>query len=113
VKQFPFEFPRQDTNTRAHRYLLRGRLNVSDSASDSAYASPYDYAHDLHTKGLGFEFSIIHPLQQFVNTFEEKSIPNSTAIHLWQEIVDGIVRRFVRRIARADGPKNMHAASRY
>jgi hypothetical protein len=44
------------------------------------------------------------PLQPFVVKFQEKSIPNSIAIHLWQEIVQGIVRRFVRRIACVDGP---------
>ena len=77
------------------RVSLRGRLHVSESA----YESPYDSAHDLHTKGLGFQFPIIHSLQPFVNTFQEKLIPNSIAIHLWQEIVHGIVRQFVRRIA--------------
>jgi hypothetical protein len=33
---------------------LRGRLHVSDSA----YESPYDSVHNLHTKGIGFLISI-------------------------------------------------------
>ena len=49
--------------------------------SESAYESLYDFAHDLHTKGLGFQFPIIHSLQPFVNTFQEKIDPKFNVNH--------------------------------
>jgi hypothetical protein len=70
------------------------RLHVSDSA----FVSPYDSAHDLHTKGLGFQFSIIHPFTTVCKHISGKSILNFIAIDLWQIIVLGIVQRSVRRI---------------
>jgi hypothetical protein len=76
---------------------VRGRLHVSDSV----YESPYDSVHGLHTKGLGYLFSLINPLITTVCKKKknlEKSIPNSIAIHLWQEIVHPIARRIARRI---------------
>jgi hypothetical protein len=80
---------------------LRGRLHVSDSA----YELPYDWVHDLHTKGLGFSLSFGHQLQLLVNTYQEKSFKNKSPNYgLVQEIVHGIVCRFVCRIASVDGP---------
>jgi hypothetical protein len=44
---------------------VRGRLHVYGSV----YELPYDSVHNLLPKGIGFQFSIPHPLQPFVNTF--------------------------------------------
>jgi hypothetical protein len=66
---------------------------VSDSVSDSMY--------DVRITGLGSRFYIGHQLKPLINTHFRK---NSIACHLVQEIVHGIVRRFVRKIARVDGP---------
>jgi hypothetical protein len=56
-------------------------------------------------KVLGFDYPLfMHQLQLFVNTFQEKSIPNSIAIHLWQQIVQGIVHGIVEKIVHVDGP---------
>jgi hypothetical protein len=51
--------------------LLRGRLHVYESV----YESPYNSAHNLLRKDLGIVFSIRHPLQPFVNTFQQKIDP--------------------------------------
>jgi hypothetical protein len=48
--------------------LFRGRLQMPDFVYDSSY----DFTKDLHTKVFGFQFSIIHQFQPFVNPFEEK-----------------------------------------
>jgi hypothetical protein len=70
--------------------------------SDSEYKLPYDSVHILYTKGLGFQLSFGHQLQPMVNKFYEKSV--EIANHLVQEIVRGIVRRFVCKIAHVDVP---------
>jgi hypothetical protein len=44
---------------------IRGRLHVSDSA----FKSPYDSVHHLHTKGLGLPLSFGHQLLLRVNTY--------------------------------------------
>jgi hypothetical protein len=75
--------------------IVRGRLHVSDSA----YESPYDSVHDLHTKGLGFRLSFGHQLQLLLNTYQEKLSENKIANHLVHEIVHGIVCRFVQSYA--------------
>jgi hypothetical protein len=52
---------------------LRGRLHVSDSA----FESPYDSMHNLHTRGLGwFLLSFGHQLQPLVNTYQVKLVEN-------------------------------------
>jgi hypothetical protein len=50
------------------RRPLRVRLHVYESV----YESPCDSVHYLLTKGLGFLFSITHPVQPFVNTILNK-----------------------------------------
>jgi hypothetical protein len=89
-----------DLTTGQQYHAFRGRVHVNESV----YESPYDWLHNLLPKGLGFLFSIIHPLQPFVNTFQKKSIPNSIAIHPWHQIVHRIEHRFVREFVRVDGP---------
>jgi hypothetical protein len=43
-------------------------------------------------------------LQWSVSTFHQKQMNNFLAGPLWQQIVHRIVRRFVSKIARVDGP---------
>jgi hypothetical protein len=70
--------------------------------SDSAYELLYDFVRDLHRKGLGFCLSFGEPLKPLVNTFQGKLAHKLIANRLVQEIVHGIVRQFVRQIARVD-----------
>jgi hypothetical protein len=72
--------------------------------SDSAYESPNDSVHNLHTKGLRFQLSFRHQLNSEEKKIQEKLFKNLIANHLVQEIKHGIIRRYVRRIARVDGP---------
>jgi hypothetical protein len=80
---------------------LKGCLHVYESV----YDSPYDFMHDLHAGQIGIQFYISHSLQWSVYTFQQKKqFKKSLARYHWQQIVHRIVWRFVRKIARVDGP---------
>jgi hypothetical protein len=39
---------------------------------ESAYESPYDSVHDLLGNRIGIQFFFCHPLQLYVDTFQQK-----------------------------------------
>jgi hypothetical protein len=57
---------------------LRGCQHVSDSA----YESPYDSVHNLHTTGMGIQFFFCHPLQRIVVTFQPIQTKNKLVGHV-------------------------------
>jgi hypothetical protein len=87
---------------RCSRILRRVRVRLH--VYESVYDSPHDFMNNLPTSQIGIQFFTRHPLQWTVDTFQPKLIGNFIEIGLWQEIVHRIVWRFVREIARLDGP---------
>jgi hypothetical protein len=96
----------------AHPLSLRFLFVDCCSVLGAVYACPIrstirrtiPCTYDLHTKGLGLQLFFGYQLQLHANTHHEKLVENVIARHLFKEIVHRIIRRFVRIIARVDGP---------